>query len=39
MVNMVNAQNSNNSLLISEILDKVHKVQNKISKDRNSKKE
>ena len=32
MVNMANAQNSNNSLLISEILDKVHKAKTKSQK-------
>ena len=32
MVNMANAQNSNNSLLISEVLDKVHKAKTKAQK-------
>ena len=32
MVNMIHAQNSNNSLLISEILDKVHKAKTKSQK-------
>ena len=32
MVNMATAQNSNNSLLISEVLDKVHKAKTKAQK-------
>ena len=32
MVNMASSQNSNNSLLISEILDKVHKAKTKAQK-------
>ena len=32
MVNMASSQNSNNSLLISEILDKVHKAKTKSQK-------